>query len=184
MTEPKRPARRSHWRPRALPIGLLSVQIICAIFFLYEITVALFGLRTEPLPWFAHELIEIGAALGLILGAAVGGYAFVKSERGRRNAEARLASVSRAFHELLDERFSDWKLTPAEIDVAYFVVKGFSIHEIATMRNTSDGTVKAQTAAIYRKAKVTGRGQLLSHFIDELMDDTLVASSAQARAAE
>ena len=33
----------------------------------------------------------------------------------------------------------------------------------------NEGTVKAQTAAIYRKAGVSGRPQLLSLFIDDLM---------------
>jgi len=39
------------------------------------------------------------------------------------------------------------------------------------LRETSEGTVKAQTNAIYRKAQVTGRPQLLSLFIDDLMDE-------------
>jgi len=37
------------------------------------------------------------------------------------------------------------------------------------LRSTSEGTVKAQTNAIYRKAGVTGRPQLLSLFIEDLM---------------
>jgi DNA-binding NarL/FixJ family response regulator len=39
------------------------------------------------------------------------------------------------------------------------------------LRQTSEGTVKAQTNAIYRKAEVSGRSQLLSLFIDDLMRD-------------
>jgi len=39
------------------------------------------------------------------------------------------------------------------------------------MRNTAEGTVKAQTNAIYRKAGVSGRPQLLSLFIEDLMDE-------------
>lgn len=62
-------------------------------------------------------------------------------------------------------------LTPAEKDVALFAIKGMSIAEIAMLRETSEGTVKAQTNAIYRKAGVSGRSQLLSLFIDDLMRD-------------
>ena len=47
---------------------------------------------------------------------------------------------------------------------------GLTTQEIASLRNTSEGTVKAQTNAIYRKADVGGRPQLLSIFIDELMN--------------
>ena len=55
--------------------------------------------------------------------------------------------------------------------MALFAIKGMSTQEIASLRATSEGTVKAQTNAIYRKAGVTGRPQLLSLFIDDLMDD-------------
>ena len=73
--------------------------------------------------------------------------------------------------DLLQERFDDWGLTPAEQDVALFAIKGMSTQEIAALRSTSEGTVKAQTNAIYRKAGVSGRPQLLSLFIEDLMDD-------------
>ena len=42
---------------------------------------------------------------------------------------------------------------------------------MASLRNVSEGTVKAQTAAIYRKAGVSGRPQFLSLFIDEFVAD-------------
>ncbi len=53
--------------------------------------------------------------------------------------------------------------------MALFSIKGMSLAEIAELRNTSDGTVKAQSNAIYRKAGVSGRPQLLSLFIEDLM---------------
>ena len=73
--------------------------------------------------------------------------------------------------DLLEERFSEWALSPAERDVALFAIKGMSTAEIGVLRKTSEGTVKAQTNAIYRKAGVTGRPQLLSVFIEDLMRD-------------
>ena len=72
--------------------------------------------------------------------------------------------------DVMAERFDDWGLTPAERDVALFAIKGMSIQEIAALRQTSEGTVKAQTNAIYRKAGVSGRPQLLSLFIEDLLD--------------
>ena len=57
---------------------------------------------------------------------------------------------------------------------ANFLTKGLNTRDIAEMRGTSEGTVKAQTNAIYRKAGVTGRTQLLSTFIEDLMDDALM----------
>jgi DNA-binding CsgD family transcriptional regulator len=75
--------------------------------------------------------------------------------------------------DMLQERFVEWGLTPAEKDVALFSIKGLSLQEIAKLRNTSEGTVKAQTNAIYRKAGVSGRPQLLSLFIEDLIADEL-----------
>ena len=84
--------------------------------------------------------------------------------------ESRLREVSGAFAELLAERFEQWGLTPSERDVAWFTIKGLSIAEIARLRGTSEGTVKAHSNAIYRKAGVSGRTQLLSLFIEDLME--------------
>ena len=63
--------------------------------------------------------------------------------------------------------------------MALFAVKGLSTQEIAVLRSTSEGTVKAQTNAIYRKAGVSGRSQLLSVFIEDLMRDDTALSKIQ-----
>ncbi|MBI1171756.1 helix-turn-helix transcriptional regulator [bacterium] len=126
-----------------------------------------------PMPWEMRELLEISAAVGLIVGAVLGGLAMRRAVHDRNHAQERLRRASGAFLDLLNERFSEWRLTPAERDVALFAIKGMSTAEIAVLRSTSEGTVKAQTNAIYRKAGVTGRSQLLSLFIDDMMrEDT------------
>lgn len=84
--------------------------------------------------------------------------------------EDQLRAASGAFMELMQDRFDVWGLTAAEQDVALFSIKGMSTAEIAALRGTSEGTVKAQTNAIYRKAGVTGRPQLLSLFIEDLIE--------------
>ena len=87
--------------------------------------------------------------------------------------EVQLRAASGAFMDLLYERFQEWELTPAEADVALFAIKGLSTQDIANLRGVSEGTVKAQTNAIYRKAGVTGRPQLLSQFLDDLISTPL-----------
>jgi DNA-binding CsgD family transcriptional regulator len=162
---------------------ILTVQIGCAVFFLSDILFTLFGIRTRPIPWELHELLEIGAGLGLTLSVVLGAVMLRRTLARQRLAEERLRRASGAFMELLHERFADWGLTPAESDVALFAIKGLSTAEIATLRATSEGTVKAQTNAIYRKAGVTGRPQLLSLFIEDLMEDGGQAVPAAADAA-
>ena len=48
-------------------------------------------------------------------------------------------------------------------------------HRIAFLALLRIRSVKAQTNAIYRKADVTGRPQLLSLFIDDLMGEALIS---------
>lgn len=154
-------------------MAALALQALCAFFFISEIVVSVFGLRTTPIAWRTREFLEIGAAVGLLLGFVLGAIALRRTRRRQQAAEAQLRVASGAFMELLDERFTEWGLTPAERDVALFAIKGMSTQEIAGLRNTSEGTVKAQTNAIYRKAGVSGRPQLLSHFIEDLMGEGL-----------
>ncbi|MEN8872991.1 MAG: LuxR C-terminal-related transcriptional regulator, partial [Pacificibacter sp.] len=104
-----------------------------------------------------------------------GAIALNRSVSQKRQAEDKLRIASTAFAEVIDERFRGWSLTPAERDVALFLIKGMSIADIAALRETSEGTVKAQTNAIYRKASVGGSQQLLSLFIDDMMDDAAMA---------
>lgn len=123
------------------------------------------------MPWNLREFLEIWAAIGLIAGLVLGGVMLRRAITERKAAETRLRRASGAFMGLLVERFDEWGLTPAEKDVALFAIKGLSTAEIAGLRATSEGTVKAQTNAIYRKAGVSGRSQLLSLFIEDLMRD-------------
>jgi DNA-binding CsgD family transcriptional regulator len=158
-------------KQRGLILAIFVVQAVCAIFFVSDILSSVLGLRTTPISWQTRELIEMGAALGLILGLVLGAVALYRTLRQRNLAEERLRRASAAFMDVLDERFAEWGLTTAERDVALFAIKGMSTAEISTLRATSEGTVKAQTNAIYRKAGVTGRPQLLSLFIEDLMRD-------------
>lgn len=151
--------------------ALMAVQGLCATFFVSDIVLTVLEVRARPVSWQTRELLEIGAAVGLILGVVLGWIAFRRSQRRVQAAEESLRLMQSAFKDHLEERFTAWALTPAERDVALFSIKGMSLAEIAELRGTSDGTVKAQTNAIYRKAGVSGRSQLLSLFIEDLMTD-------------
>jgi DNA-binding CsgD family transcriptional regulator len=167
-------------RRPAIVLAVLVIQALCAVFFVSDILSSYFGLRATPISWEAREMIEIGAAAGLVIGLILAATALRAAFRDRHTAEERLRRASGAFGDLLGERFAEWGLTSAESDVALFAIKGLSTADIARLRETSEGTVKAQTAAIYRKAGVTGRPQLLSLFIEDLMrDDNSMRVAAQ-----
>lgn len=163
--------------------AILLIQAICAFFFVSDILFSVLGIYAHPIAWQVREYIEIGAAVGLILGVVLGAIALHRFWHDRRQAEEKLRRASGVFMELLHERFAGWGLTPSEHDVALFAIKGLSTQEIASLRNTAEGTVKAQTNAIYRKAGVSGRPQLLSLFIEDLMaDDVPLQAAAPGKA--
>lgn len=151
--------------------AVLALQAVSAAFFVGDILISVLGLPVEPFSWMFVELIQIGAAFGLVIGVIMGAVVLRHARRKSRAAEQALRQARAAFRDVMDQRFAEWQLTPAERDVAIFSIKGFSIAEIAGFRNVSEGTIKAQTAAIYRKAGVSGRSQLLSLFVDELVQD-------------
>lgn len=154
------------------PFGLLIVvvvQSVCCAFFGYDILSSVFLLPAHPMSWEFREILDVGATLGLLAGFGLGANALLLVVQQRNLAETKLRRASTAFHDLLQERFGEWDQTPAERDVALFALKGLSIAQIAALRTTTEGTVKTQTNAIYRKAGVTGRPQFLSLFIEDLM---------------
>lgn len=161
-------------------IIVVLVQAVCALFFVVDMAAGLVGVERDPMSWQMRELIEIGAGVGLLLGVGLGAALLARTVLSHRAIEGQLRKLSGAFAELLDERFGEWGLTPAERDVAWFTIKGLSIAEIARIRGTSEGTVKAHSNAIYRKAGVTGRTQLLSLFIEDLMGDHPTAQESPA----
>lgn len=56
------------------------------------------------------------------------------------------------------------------IGLALFLIKGMSIAEIARMRGSFEGMIKAQSAVIYRKANVTGKTLLVSVFVEAMFE--------------
>lgn len=154
-------------------IAFLTVQAVLTLVFVWDLLSSLLGLRSTPISWQVRELLEIGAAVGLLMGLALGALVLRRAQQRTVRAEDQLRAASGAFMDLLQDRFDHWGLTAAERDVALFSIKGMSTAEISALRETSEGTVKAQTNAIYRKAGVAGRPQLLALFIDDLIETPL-----------
>lgn len=152
-----------------LVIAALFFQTASLVLFVGEILLEAYGPGVISLPWAYRETIELFAVVGLSLGFVLG-VGLVRNLLARNaRIESQLRVASGEFHTLLKEHFATWKLSPSEADVAYFAIKGMSNNEIAALRGTSDGTVKAQLNAVYKKAGLESRTQLLGYFIEELM---------------
>ncbi|MCY6382570.1 helix-turn-helix transcriptional regulator [Hoeflea prorocentri] len=155
--------------------SLFTLQVVCTFFFAGDILLDVLGVPESP--GNESDVLETGVTICLVLGTAFTGWElrqlFRREERMRRQIDV----ASGAFADMLQREFDAWGLTEAEQSVALLGIKGYSISEIARLRETKEGTIKAQNASVYRKAGVTGRLQLLSHFVEDLMDDALIASA-------
>ncbi|MFA8384040.1 MAG: helix-turn-helix transcriptional regulator [Pelagibaca sp.] len=153
------------------PVSLLILivaQSLCAAFFLWDVVVDGFDLGLTAFVS-SHFVIEALAVLALIAGVVFETRYLFALLRRKAHLEEQLGLAAGAFHDIVESRFDTWALTPSERDVALFTLKGFGIAEIADLRGSAEGTVKAHLNGIYRKAGVTGRGAFLSLFIEDLM---------------
>lgn len=153
--------------------GLLAVQVLCAAFFLFDAVTDWFGL--ESATGFRHfHSFEMFVALALVAGLIATLLQIRDLTRRQTEMKRQLDVASGAFADLIARQFEDWQLSASEKDVAMMSLKGLSMAEIARVRNTKEGTVKAQSAAVYRKAGVSGRLQLMSVFVEELLASPLL----------
>ena len=148
---------------------LVAVQSLCGAYFLWEILASILGLPTLPLRWQARELVQIGASLGLILGAFLGVVLAREASRAKHRAETAHRLTAGQFTEVVTQYFQRFDLTPAETEVAWLLLKGLSIGEIAALRDTRLGTVKAQCSSIYRKSGTSGKSQFISQIVEDLL---------------
>ncbi|MDP5086585.1 MAG: helix-turn-helix transcriptional regulator [Yoonia sp.] len=157
MTEERRTRLR-----RSLFLAAALLQLGCGLVFAFDVIVEMDNLT-------GHTWVELMGIIALAIGAfiTVGQY----RELLRRNTkiERELGAASGAFQDVIEQHFQVWQLTEAERDVALLSIKGVPIADIAVMRQTRSGTIKAQSAAIYRKSGVSSRAELISVMIEELI---------------
>lgn len=149
-------------------ILLIAAQSFCAVVFVGDVIADLFG-TAEQEPEGGHAYIEALATLALIAAIVVEVRILMWLLRRKAHLEQALSTAQSAVQEVIDAELDGWRLTPAERDVAMFVIKGLSTSEIAEMRGSAEGTVKAQLNAIYRKSGCGNRSELMSLMIDTLM---------------
>jgi DNA-binding CsgD family transcriptional regulator len=88
-----------------------------------------------------------------------------EGDEWRRQAQHALAGLATA----IDQQLQAWQLTPAEREVAFGLLRGFSHKRIAARTNRSERTVRQHAIAVYQKAGLAGRAELAAYFLDDLL---------------
>jgi DNA-binding NarL/FixJ family response regulator len=60
--------------------------------------------------------------------------------------------------------------------VAFLLLKGLSLKEVAGVRNTSEKTARVQSMAVYAKAGISGRSELAAFFLEDLLPPSEASS--------
>ncbi|EQB30077.1 hypothetical protein M529_21730 [Sphingobium ummariense RL-3] len=144
--------------------AIVGLQSLAAAFFVAD---AAGDLQRDGLS--AHIAVEAPVAVSLLAGIAFGAWRLRTMLADARRRDAALAAASGALGEVIRAHFAQWGLTAAEADVALFALKGCDVAEIARLRSTAAGTVRAQLARAYAKAGVGSRAALVSLFIEDLL---------------
>lgn len=165
---PIRP-EKSDRRRSAFVAGFVVVQTLAAVFFVGD---AVGDLRVAPTS--SHAIFEGLVAVALVMGVIFGGWELRRALERMRGQEATLAVASGALYDVIRTAFADWGLTTAEQDVAFLALKGLDPAEIATMRGSAQGTVRAQLTRIYAKAGVSNRAQFAAIFVEDLLGSSLL----------
>ncbi len=149
---------------------LIVVQLFCASVFVTDV------IHESRLPSGIsfHLVIEAVATVGLILAIWIEVRYFRDLMRRNDQQERSLRVATGALSGVIEDYFSEWSLTPSERDVALFAIKGMSNTEIAGLRGSSEGTIKAHLNAVFRKAGVSGRNQLVSLLVEDLLGKSLI----------
>jgi len=129
-----------------------------------------------------HLVLEV-AIMAAALGGTVAlwGQLFLARRRTRAiqgdlvRAEADVARFRaesqehlRGLGEAIDRQFERWGLSAAERVVALLLLKGLALKDVASLRKTSERTVRQQALSVYRKAGLAGRAELAAFFLEDL----------------
>jgi DNA-binding NarL/FixJ family response regulator len=149
-----------------------GLQLGCGAVFISDVVVEWRNMST-------HTWVEALAVLALVIGGFVSLREYHRVVQRNQRVENELSAASGAFQEVIEQHFETWGLSAAERDVALLSIKGVPISEIAQMRSTKEGTIKAQSAAIYRKVGVSSRAELISVVIEDMVSGLSVAAQKQ-----
>ena len=118
-----------------------------------------------------HHLISECLMLALLaIGFGLATVVLRGLHRERGALRDTLRSLRGDFDRILNERFDQWALTPAQRDVALLTLRGLRLSEIAQHRGSAEGTIKAHLGAVFRAAGVRTRSELVGVFMEEFLD--------------
>lgn len=163
-----RPTSLSPKRSNRHAMAVAAIVVLQALGATFFVADAIGDILTDGFDM--HIVIESIVSFALFAGVVFGARTVSVMLAQARQRDEALAIASGALTELIQQRFAAWKLTKGEADVALFALKGCTITQIAELRGTAEGTVRAQLARAYAKAEVTNQAAFMSLFLEDLLE--------------
>ncbi len=157
------------------------------IYIIFMIVVILFGMLDIYLDKFkygdfAHYVIESGIMTFALASATYMWLSYRKSQKNLHTAFETLGNQKRELarwhrkhqelvhdmHSAIKKQMVDWGLSPSEIEVALYLIRGYSHKQISGRLEKSERTVRNQSLNIYKKTGMVGRSELTAFFLEDL----------------
>ncbi len=94
---------------------------------------------------------------------------YIKARESAESFKLQIEKFREGVSAAITQQLKLWKLTPTEEEICFFLLKGFSLQEIADLRNTSERTIRQQASMLYKKTGLSGRSQLSAFFLEDLL---------------
>lgn len=167
------------WNEKQL--SKIAIGLYVVIFILIATDLA--GDYSDGIEW-GHILVEVSVLLMATIGIGFFGRKYyqatqstlraLKTDLVKANQEAQLwrdenRELIAGLGVEIQKQFIRWGLTNAEAEVGLMLLKGFSLQEIADLRQSSERTVREQARTVYRKSGISGRSGLSAFFLEDLL---------------
>lgn len=80
--------------------------------------------------------------------------------------------------EAINKQFMQWDFSPTDKEIAFFLLKGLSLKEIARLRGSTFNSIRQQAHVLYSKAGLGGRAELSAFFLGGLLQKDVAPDNA------
>ncbi len=81
----------------------------------------------------------------------------------------------------INKQFTQWDLLPREKEIAFYLLKGLSLKEIAVCMGGTYLSIKQQAHVLYRKAGIGGRAELSAFFLGGMLQPDSRSSETHSK---
>lgn len=124
----------------------------------------------------AIALISGVAAIYLIMDIRKRSKSLVKLASELKAADSQITSLNskigkerKQYGHIIKQQFNEWSLTEGEQQVGILILKGLSLKEISSVRNTKETTVRQQASSLYSKSNLLGRHEFSAWFLEDFL---------------